>query len=672
MYSSILNRGRDVVAGISLAGWQGVVIFGVLLPLILSLEKFKDVIFVSVPWMQFLIPSLHAIVVLSVIAFFIAGKRVPGVAGLLVLGALFFLSRLTFYFLVDQQLYSDFARMWQVALRANENGLDLSTITSGREIRALTFLYPIVAIHGDNPIWYQVYNALYLTGSFYLTYFLGVRLWNKKVALVAVSMLFLSGELLFSGEVDTHDIPGTFIFLLSLFILIKVHDLVLRVRGANEWSEVLLAAFLALSLGVLYVLLDFLRGLTLFLTAAVLFYLLCLFTTQLRAGYRLSFSRLVLLCFLMVFIPFGTSVTIQKTIASYLHPRAPAVAQRLKLEWIAGHAHVEGRGRFPDYQKLYFTMRSIPDVELPGFAYGLYLANVLDAPVEKVWQIQRKMRELYFIGSQTTFYVGRLQPNSFEDDPRVLQLIKRRIFGWNSVINGIFALLLTLSLLYYVLFRFRKVRIQHLPLIAIAVVALALLAFGEVQPRFVYPIWFIGALYIGQVLTFMRRRVVCYRSGTAKQFIEFSAYFVSFVVIAGMAIMFVNQKWTLADGRILNLKSVTNSIRRATSSNRYVFEMTAEGGKVELDLSDEKLPKTLKGVLVLKGFAIRETCPVTVRIRDGKSLVSKETYEFTPAEPVWISFPRSENSSSLTLRFSPKCPEQGDALKLMFGYMRKG
>lgn len=654
---------------LALAGWQAIIFFGLLLPLLFSLSEFKQALFVSLPWQQLILPCAHSSLNLAVIALLLLRKNSPSITTLATLGVCFFISRLTVYLAIDQQLYSDFARMWADAVYAHQNGLNLSTIKSGRTLRALTFLYPIVLIHGDNPIWYQIYNAIYLSLALFITYHLGARLWNRRVASVAVALLFLSGELLFSGEVPSHDIPGSLITLVCLALLIRIHDLAILRKPDRRPSHLLSMGYLALALGGLYAVLNFVRGISFLLNAAVGFYLACLLLTGLRERVRPPVTSLLNAVFFMMVIPILVSSSIQNEVVRHLDPQAPAISQRRQLGWIAGHAPVEGRGRFSDYQKLHHIIASVPDSELPSFAYGLFLSNIVDAPSEKFGHLYRKMRQLYFLGSQPNFYVSRLQPNAVISDRQTLKLVIKRIFGWNGILNAIFAVLLFLSICHYFAFRIKKVRIKHLPLATIAVVSLALLAFGEVQPRFIYPIWFIGSLYIAQFLVLTTRGRISYTSADFSAHLNFLSCFTLIAALSFLTFFYMNSRWTLLNGRILNLQEAEVSAQRL-KVNRYTIESNSKGGTLELKVNTANLPEQLQGVLALTGISPHTTCGISVRVLEDKSLVLKREHTLKAGAPIWLSFPSPKTSGSLTFDFRLLCPEHEDAAKLEFGYIR--
>jgi hypothetical protein len=502
-------RARGKVSRYRLSWAALLVVAGIflLVPAALALAEavsyVTDQLIRTIPAGTWSIVGITLIALSGTFAFARLWPRSWGERGFLVAGTLVFTTiRLLYVHWVDMTPVSDFAGMWETADRIAEGGFGAVRADLAQAIyleRVLPFLLPLRAAFGPEASSYAVANVFAASATSLVSYALA-RIWFGAMA---ARLAFVASqcplETWLAMEIPSHDVPGAFFTLAALALF----TLVFRALADRRHR---CAGFLSLATGFSLVLVDLQRTTGIFVLAAgVAVGLLALYAESRRhlplpphRGWGIS--TLVLIPSAILFL--GNAVW---ELGSLAVPTEQADARL----WTSIGAHTDSWGtgqyfhwnenwaRYTNAEVLAIGIES-GDSELEVPWREIVLRKIASEihwnPTELAGAFVRKVGRLFSLGSQFNFYLAgaRIGDGVALDEPR------ERV-GLTLANNLIVAVFLGLFGCGVIRLGSRPTPpfLSALPLIYLSFLTGALLMLGEVQPRFLYQIWYIGAIYVG-------------------------------------------------------------------------------------------------------------------------------------------------------------------------------
>ena len=395
--------------------------------------------------------------------------------------------KLAYVFVIRVPPVSDFAEMWALTSTIADGGLDAARSSLGIYYhkwayyeRVLPYLLPLRLAFGPGSAVYSVANTL-LGGLTSLLVYGMTRPWfGARAARVALVVSLAAVETVLAAEIPTHDVPGAFYTVLALTLVLAVW----RLQSQGRMRASLLVSA---GLGLAVLALDVQRA-----TGGVLL----LSSSLLGVGLALAERRRFLPSLALVLVPWlvlGSASWALRREALRMPDAVGSYAQGMGL---AAGTDSWGDGSFRHGVTNYTTPYNTLRVSWPSLALAKLATDTHYHPGGRVTSYLRKAKDLFDLGSQTYFYLNAaelrgLGPVSAAREARVLAVSR-----WFSVL-----FLGALALAVWRLWNLPAVPLPSLlPLLYLAVFTLVLLLLAEVQPRYLYPIWYLGAVYAGALL----------------------------------------------------------------------------------------------------------------------------------------------------------------------------
>lgn len=413
-------------------------------------------------------------------------EKLPEALFLVLLGVPLTIGKLVYVHLVQMEPISDFAAMWALTGEIASAGLPTpATLVEWLYLeRVLPYLLPLRVLFGPEPSSYAAANVLVGVASSVGTYFLARRLFGPAAARAAFALSMVAPETWLAAEIPTHDVPGALFLVLGLLILYAVHD---RVREGRR-SAILWGA----GWGLLVVVLDLQRTVgTWFLltcgTVAAASVLLDPPAPQWRRGALLAIGALLLVP--MLTLAAGNWALraggLKNSAGDFVREQEPALLMGL-TSWSDGlpwniAAEVS-------------RYRDLP-IDWTPIAAAHVASETAWHPLSRLGALVRHSRTLFALGSQTGIY---LTPSAIGQ--RFGQLSVNAIMVASSCFSALFVFLLWRGC-----WRLASSPLPALsllvPLAYLAVLAGILILLGQIQPRYLYAIWYLGAIFAGWGLT---------------------------------------------------------------------------------------------------------------------------------------------------------------------------
>lgn len=425
---------------------------------------------------------------------------------------------------------SDFGTMWG---RAREFALVDFVMRDIYDQRVQLSLMPAVRLLGTSE-WVVVALNLFCLG---LTLFLGVA-WSLRAAgrtaAVLFCLIFVSvPELLLALGIPTHDVWALPWIALST---LSVQEMLRQI----EWRKITAWSIVA---AVSMVLLQVQREIGHVALVAAVMTCLVIAAAELKAkfGYGATEARessgyaanRVLVAMLAMTLSYFAGLALASSVNMFAETKD---YQDLVHARTGGIVPSVSRGTYGDGRVFVDNfLETLDPLEREAFARDVMLSDLALQPTRRVPNALHRMKTLSYMGSQTYFYAPDLESRH----PRIASGVARAV-GWHAVT---FSTLLILSLA--LLARSSSLRSYLFPLLFSATLLLGLALVGEVQPRYLIPVWFTGSLLI----THLASRVTspCYRTlGRCVTHIVFLA-----LLVCAVWRLFV-ATYGNADGRMLD------------------------------------------------------------------------------------------------------------------------
>lgn len=443
---------------------------------------------------------------------------------------------------IDPEWISDFARYWQSAVELTGASLP---ITDPYQQRALPYLYPLVLAFGDAPEVVKFGNI----GLLCLIQLAGYDILRRAAGHTAAqcfTILWIAApEPLYSLTIPTHDLSGLVLVAAAAWLVAAGLD---TATGKQRWRRPVLLGLCGLAAGILLVVLEIQRGFGgLFLTTLVLVTVAWAIIQRglpgiARARPGALVNLLVIVCCAAPVYLTGINIT-QATGLS----RTGEAAEAARLRYSTPHSTSFSNGSYYWMRGFHdaFTHHHMDDLEeLRAFRRDLMLSDFAEDPVGRATNAIERLDGLYALGTGMGFYTAGVR----DSHPRLLRFLQayNHAFAFPFAALGLIALWILLA------------RRGIPPIVAILALFAALLSLGmafftENQPRYAYPVWFVGSIAIAAALgnrrTWMARgpwwRQVAGAGGIAVQAIAISAAALALAWLAVVA------TYKPGDGRIL-------------------------------------------------------------------------------------------------------------------------
>ena len=417
-----------------------------------------------------------------------AARRWPekrsDLAFLAVLGIPVTVAKLAYVHLIEMRPISDFAGMWSLASRIATTGIiaPASTYEWLFLERVVPYLLPLRLLLGPEPSSYEVPNVLVGVGCALVTYRLARRWFGRASARLAFALALVAPETWLAAEIPTHDIPGAAMVLLGLVVLDAVYD---AARARSPWALAWGVAW-----GLLVLALDLQRSIgSLFLVSCGGMAALAAACDPQPRGVR-RLARAAYVATALLLLP-ALTFQVGRTILQRAGLRTPGVL-------LAAHRQAilfASTTSWSDGKPWNIVAEAARYEHLPAAALGperLALELALH-PGARLGSYVRHSRTLFALGSQTGIYVARAsigEGGRFGVVPEGTVLLG----------SGVFAVFFVVAMLRGC-WRIARAPLRDptllVPLVFLAALAGSLILLGQVQPRYLYPIWYLGAIYAG-------------------------------------------------------------------------------------------------------------------------------------------------------------------------------
>jgi hypothetical protein len=333
-------------------------------------------------------------------------------------------------------------------------------------------------------------NVIALLGCSLISFDLSRRWFGERVGRGMLVVTLMVPETIYSVVIMTHDIPGTLYLLISLWIL----DRMLQRFREKQWLSFIL---LSLLLGISVTLMDVQRNiLTFWLLAMILFLIFLIsgkndFQNQLGKGNLCRFKRFGMLFLLLIVLPLFLQFSIFSVpkLKNWM-PDSEEQARRTS-NWLYGYANSWSSGKWGEASREWRLYQEVGSKQRKSIALTKILSDIYYNPIDKGLNYFLKAGNLYSLGSKVNRYYDndRLLSTTVLKGMRVKQFLKIH----NIVFVLFFECAFIVSSIILLAKRVIPVRMWQ-ALLVLACMSILLLLFGEIQPRYMFPLWFIAPM----------------------------------------------------------------------------------------------------------------------------------------------------------------------------------
>lgn len=432
--------------------------------------------------------GIGCFLVLAAAAWFIFGRPARWSDGrfLLITASIIVLARVLFLVGVWMIPKNDFDVMWTLSGMMVEDGFFARSGTYYE--RAIPYLYPLRALFGESWWSFKIGNTVLSLGSSLLTFQL-TRFWfGSRSARVAFLLSFLALETWLASGIPSHDVPGTFLLLACMSLFVAMFSVFKAHPGR--------ALLLSLLLGVALAVLDLQRTNAIFLIVVMpiagLGQLLLVPKSITEAVGNRRTRSIAAAAIVLLALPIVTHGVVKSGLreAGVVRPAGQHVERRISK--IAAYTDSWGTGSWAHWSANW-QGRDAGERGWGKFVGRKLLTDVYYNPVERVSHYIREGERLYRLGSHMNWYVEGARLASGRrangDDGRMV----RSATAWFATV---FLLLLVTGVWRWWQFQ-GKPTLELMPLLYLAVMSSVFIFLFETQGRYMYPIWYLGSIYIG-------------------------------------------------------------------------------------------------------------------------------------------------------------------------------
>ncbi len=479
-------------------------------------------------------------------------------SGFFILLLVFAFFRIAWFTFLSPDAFNDFGIYWAHAQNfAHEPSL--IAFDNFYKCRSLPYFFVLSYIFGDNGYSYAVGNSIIIFFASITLLFICGRLFGRKISQAAVLFANFAPEVTAASGVPSHDIAGLF-YLIILFWGTFLWSKSLELE--RIWSYLILNVCGILLISGSILILEFQRFPQSFLLIFIA--LLLTLTVFYRAFFLQNLGKPSL------FKIVGSIALLILVLAVFLGKTQPYYDQCINKRWKAlnqisfAHSHTTGSWAYKNFRVRPVVGRNYEGQKLAKISRALLLADWADQPLHRIESYKTKAHRLFSIGVARFYFYDR------DGDLWGNRLVKSIMGGYSSVslvykvVLMFLVLIGTLSIPFYLLVFFKELAHRFIefcfPVLFLGIFALALLLVGEVQARYLFPIYFLGLpiMFIPLDLCFQRNKLFDKRKNLMKAFgssllIILLAFLIPLSFYFGGS-SFINNLYTLGKGRIINLE----------------------------------------------------------------------------------------------------------------------
>ena len=462
---------------------------GLLLPVSLAVAGYTRKALAGTPGDAVLVAAAFVLVSLTALRW---PRRLGDKAFLVMSAVLFLIAKLAFVHVVVKAPEGDLANYWRLATVVAEGGLEALEHEDDYNLmlvpRIFPYFLPLVHFFGPEASSFRIANVLATILSAGLAYTFASDHFGKRPARLTFALSLLAFDPWLTSTVSSHDIPGTLYTLAALLAYSKIP----RALGAARRRAALLYS---IAFGVLTYLANLQRNVGIFLLLACFLVAILSMLGELRGKWP-HLGRGVLFFILL------PAVLIKGLALAYDATDLPAHERGDDIYLLTmGFSDSWHDGTFLFYEASYLMkgFTTMPEAQSPRFPLHKLLSDIYYNPGERLWSYLRKAKSFYTFERSDHYYLSdaRLRGQGAMTDRQKKRLVVVRAF----FIVPFFLLFLLGSVAVWE--RRRLSLFAFLPLVYMAFLSGPLIVLSEIQPRYLYPLWFIAAIYIGAL--FMER-----------------------------------------------------------------------------------------------------------------------------------------------------------------------
>ena len=482
-------------------GW--LIVLGLTIPMFRGMSWFASRFIVNLTSRRsFFITSINTLYVILIGVLFVLIARRSVFKGMPTKTFVFFAIfvglgfKLAYVLLMDVKLVSDFESMWKIVTETITTGWP-EKISHVHQQRVLLFFIPLARLFGNSPLVYKIGNVVLLMLSSLLSFSLARRWFGENAARASLFLIFFIPETFFNLCIPSHDIPGAFLFLCSLWML---DTLLLSVDKKSWISRLITGLFLGISLEFL----EIQRGTSRVFWPAVLMFIAFRASQTQEISQKDVPKKISLLLYkraYLVLLFVGFSFLASKEVHFLLESNGLILSDKVKSEdsifdfvrssdsWDAGEYSYQWKNYSP-YLKNGNTYNS-------SIAVDKILSDTYYNSFDRISNSFIRAKRLYQLGSQAYFYYGisiqlpssRLKGKKIEDFLVTHNMVFVLFFEMAFILSSILMLITN------------RINPRAFPsLLTLSFLSGVLLILGESQPRYMYPIWFIAPMLMAAQL----------------------------------------------------------------------------------------------------------------------------------------------------------------------------
>jgi hypothetical protein len=486
-----MQLNRSEISTISPAAFQLVIVIAILLFAVPSgiymyfeLEKIQNQ-FTSIAFTVYFLLSL-ALPAWTILAV----KKYRSLKPFYALIVIFFFGRIAWYAILTPDLVSDFKTYWNLAHEyvTGARSLPLKNIF---QCRSYPYLVPVISVFGFNLFWLAVVNSTAMTVISLVTFRLTARIFSPAVAAACVVFANMAPEVIGASAIPSHDVSGLFFFSL-LLIPLDIAVRMIQRQPKLQARSIFVLVGLALCTSVVIILLDlqrFPRSSVYLILVCWLIYLVIQFVGSRGKPDRLQKRTLFGIGMFVAAVVSLTVVIGSST--SWLRTNCFSSDHEI-LNFIS-FAHSFSDGAYHDWHFIVTPMfKGVPTDERKDILATLLLSDIADEPTRRWEGIRDKSVRLFALGSQRSFYLPQ-----YSGRTAIAQSFVAAADAYRTLLLPLFVLAPVFLLL---LFRRGLIgfdAVAYVPFLIISIMVFFMIIANQVQPRYIFPIYFFGALVYG-------------------------------------------------------------------------------------------------------------------------------------------------------------------------------
>jgi len=399
--------------------------------------------------------------------------------------------KILWFYMVDPNIFHDFGLMWKQALNLAHdfNAVDFHNPYSAR---AVPIYYPLNLLSYDNHLLLVVVNASMIFVVYLFIYLFLVKIYTPKVAQASVLFAGFAPELYAAVGVPSHDILGVFF----LFIIFTLLYFLLKYDGKNIKGLIVRFGFgIAISFSLILLHLQRLP-----ISFMIVYLVLFIFLIYLLKRENINGSNNLTSTILVIIFSIICSYGVIKSNGMTGSSNKNIVMNKISY-W---QGYTTGKWNYKG-KNLGQILKDVQSKDIDNLANKLILTELSNDPLNRFVGLKNKIIRIFNFGqTEAYFYTWYKKTNSWKPNIKTYRNI-------SNIYRNIFLLLFIFGLVMYILDdKTLENNEKNLQIVYNGVILffsffiLALLLFGETNPRYTFPIYFAAPF----IFSFAIQRIV--------------------------------------------------------------------------------------------------------------------------------------------------------------------